>query len=219
MSNLLEQARENGAFQLNEGYYHAYRAEIAAVAGRDRELLTAGEQARAILPEQEVLLRASVAARMAGAAWRAGEPEASRRLLQQALTQDPSVTRRLAQSIPVRLSHDGSALAREAAGYLTRSPRFHEASDGLVLRIETQPQASACLATDTDTPLSCYTLDETASQDDENSAQALARLFQVNAFSLGFEISKAQRSMLLGSSVILRAQGNDLPTSQNPFLR
>ncbi|MEX2469171.1 MAG: hypothetical protein WD396_05385, partial [Pseudohongiellaceae bacterium] len=33
MRNLLEQARDNGAFQLNEGYYHAYRAEIAAVAG------------------------------------------------------------------------------------------------------------------------------------------------------------------------------------------
>jgi len=148
--------------------------------------------------------------------------EAGRRRLQQALTQDPSVARRLGQSIPVRLSHDGSALAREAAGYLTRSPRFHEEEGGLVLRIETQPQASACLTADTGTALSCYTLtdsaDDTASQEDENSAQALARLFQEKAFGLGFEISKAQRSMLLGSSVILRAQGSEQPLSQNPFL-
>ena len=50
-----------------------------------------------------------------------------------------------------------------------------------------------------------------AAADNQSSkwnAQQLTRLFHTEAFGLGYDISKAQRSILLGSSVILSSQSN-----------
>ncbi|HAC87449.1 MAG TPA: hypothetical protein DCF95_05825, partial [Gammaproteobacteria bacterium] len=69
MSAILEQARENGAFQLNNGYYYSYRAEIAALDKDYTSVLEAAGNALTLLPEQETLLRARISARMADAFW------------------------------------------------------------------------------------------------------------------------------------------------------
>lgn len=218
MSKLLEQARENGAFQLNDGYYHAYQTEIAALESSPGRVLESGRQALSLLPAQEVLLRARVASRMAAAAWRREDNELAAGLIRQALSQDPSVPRRLGLSLPVSFSHDGSELALEASRYLSRSPRFHRGDSGLTVSLQSQPTISACLEAEPSSNLACYTLDQSEITADEDAAQALARLFQERIFGLGFEISKAQRSMLLGSSVILRSQGRTDAQGQNPFL-
>ena len=69
MSTILEQAKLNGAFQLNEGYYYSYLTEIEALENDSESLINAGEKALEYLPQQEVLLRARVQARMAAAHW------------------------------------------------------------------------------------------------------------------------------------------------------
>ena len=56
MSSILEQARDNGAFMLNDGYYYSYLTEIAALESQAQETLSAGALALARLPAEEVLL-------------------------------------------------------------------------------------------------------------------------------------------------------------------
>ena len=67
--------------------------------------------------------------------------------------------------------------------------------------------------------LSCYTLSEGNSAESELLAKDLVNGFHTNTFGLGYEISKAQRSILLGSSVYLNAQSAANPQrSRENFL-
>ncbi|MGI9250392.1 MAG: tetratricopeptide repeat protein [Pseudohongiellaceae bacterium] len=133
-----------------------------------------------------------------------------------ALLLDPSIMRRLGLSLPVRVTTDDSAFSRLAESYLLRSPRFHRvthAADGLWLDITTQPNLSACLKTPNGQTLSCHTMAADNNEDSRWNAQALSRQFQTSTFSLGYEISKAQRSILLGSNIVLSSQ---LDTQNKP---
>ncbi len=217
MRNLLEQAYNNGAFQLNEGYYFAYQAEIAAVAGNHAAVLGHGERAIANLPQAESLLTGRLAARMGDAAWRLGDDAAALRWYQQALTRDPSVVRRLGLALPVQITHDGSALSTEVASYLQRSPRTVNDSNGFIISIDGSAP-SVCLSDRAGQTLSCYNYDESDAEDDADLARVLARQFHTETFGLGLEISKAKRSMLLGSSVILNGQNTANQRSRDAFL-
>jgi len=208
MSNILEQALSNGAFQLNEGYYHAYRAEISALDNNTRATLDAGQQALALLPQQEVLLRARITARVAKAAFDASNLDEALKMYEIAYRQDPSILRRLETSLPVNIVADGSSFSGLARSYLLASPRFSEVESGLILEIESTPRLSICLKSRSGSPLSCYTAAASENQDDKWNAQEMTRQFQSQAFGLGYDISKAQRSTLLGSSVILSSQND-----------
>ena len=203
MSAILEQARENGAFQLNNGYYYSYRAEIAALDKDYTSVLEAAGNALTLLPEQETLLRARISARMADAFWRIGQHEESLNSYTIALRQDPSISRRLEASIPVRLDANGSEFSKQVAKYLLRSPRFHEHENGFNLSVRENPDLSICLNARTGNVISCYTMSTAANQSSDWNAQELTRNFHTRTFGLGYDISKAQRSILLGSSVIL----------------
>ena len=203
MSAVLEQARENGAFQLNNGYYYSYRAEIAALDKDYTSVLEAAGNALTLLPEQETLLRARISARMADAFWRIGQHEESLNSYTIALRQDPSISRRLEASIPVRLDANGSEFSKQVAKYLLRSPRFHEHENGFNLSVRENPDLSICLNARTGNVISCYTMSTAANQSSDWNAQELTRNFHTRTFGLGYDISKAQRSILLGSSVIL----------------
>ena len=214
MSEILETARANGAFQLNEGYYFSYATEIAAVDGRDEDVIEMGNAALGLLPAAEVLLRARIAARMAVAFYDRGEFDAALTHYQLAMQQDPSIIRRLDLSMPVTTANDGSALAESALDMLLGSPRFDYASDtsnGLLLEVRSSPEVSACLRNPDGEALSCYTLSATDSEAGDLLAQDLVNGFHNNAFGLGFEISKAQRSILLGSNVYLSSQSDANP--------
>ena len=52
---MLDQALENGAFQLNDSYYQSYKAEILYLNKNFEAAATAAIYAIAGLPEQEVL--------------------------------------------------------------------------------------------------------------------------------------------------------------------
>ena len=209
MSVVLEQARENGAFQLNNGYYYSYRAEIAALDKDYTSVLEAAGNALTLLPEQETLLRARISARMADAFWKIGQHEESLNSYAIALRQDPSISRRLEASIPVRLDANGSEFSKQVAKYLLRSPRFHEHENGFNLSVRENPDLSICLNARTGNVISCYTMSTAANQSSDWNAQELTRNFHTRTFGLGYDISKAQRSILLGSSVILSSLIND----------
>ncbi len=203
MSAILEQARENGAFQLNNGYYYSYRAEIAALDKDYTSVLEAAGNALTLLPDQETLLRARISARMADAFWKIGQHEESLNSYTIALRQDPSISRRLEASIPVRLDTNGSEFSKQVSKYLLRSPRFQEHENGFNLSVRETPDLSICLSTRTGNVISCYTMSTAANQNSDWNAQELTRNFHVRTFGLGYDISKAQRSILLGSSVVL----------------
>ena len=203
MSAILEQARENGAFQLNNGYYYSYRAEIAALDKDYTSVLEAAGNALTLLPEQETLLRARISARMADAFWKIGQHEESLNSYAIALRQDPSISRRLEASIPVRLDTNGSEFSKQVSKYLLRSPRFQEHENGFNLSVRETPDLSICLTARTGNVISCYAMSTAANQSSDWNAQELTRNFHVRTFGLGYDISKAQRSILLGSSVIL----------------
>ena len=203
MSVVLEQARENGAFQLNNGYYYSYRAEIAALDKDYTSVLEAAGNALTLLPEQETLLRARISARMADAFWKIGQHGESLNSYAIALRQDPSISRRLEASIPVRLDTNGSEFSKQVSKYLLRSPRFQEHENGFNLSVRETPDLSICLNARTGNVISCYAMSTAANQSSDWNAQELTRNFHVRTFGLGYDISKAQRSILLGSSVIL----------------
>lgn len=208
MSNILEQANNNGAFMLNAGYYYSYKTEIAAVENHHQQVLGFGVQALALLPHQEVLLRARISARMAEAAWRTDQYADAVLHYEMAIRQDPSVLRRLAIAIPVVINGDGSEFSDQIEKFLSRSPRFTKDRNGLLLDVNSNPDLSICLKSRTGDIVSCYTMTAAENQSSKWNAQQLTRLFHTETFGLGYDISKAQRSILLGSSVILSSQTN-----------
>ncbi len=211
MSEMLEQARSNGAFQLNEGYYYAYGTEIAAVDRDHERVVELGQTALNQLPPAEVLLRARVAARLAVAYERSGDLQAAITHYQLAIQQDPSIIRRLDLTVPVSTVSDGSALAESALDMLSDSPRFDFESAGLLLETRSSPQVSACLRNAEGEALSCYTLSATDSEAGDLLARDLVDGFHQQTFGLGYEISKAQRSILMGSNVYLSSQSDANP--------
>ena len=219
MSSILEQARDNGAFMLNDGYYYSYLTEIAALESQAQETLSAGALALARLPAEEVLLKARVSAHMANAAWRDEQFTDALSHYEAALRQDPSILRRLYASIPVIIDADDSDFSKQVEKYLARSPRFRQTDAGLILEISAEPDLSICLNTRTGTKLSCYTMLAVDNQSSKWNAQQLTRKFHTETFGLGYDISKAQRSILLGSSVILSSQLNtDLQQNRDAIL-
>ena len=214
MSNIIEQANSNGAFMLNAGYYHAYKAEVAALDNDRAAVLQEGAAALSQLPTQEVLLRARLAAQMGRAAWRNADYAEALSLFETAYQQDPSILRRLAISLPADIRDDGTAFSKQVADYLSDSPRFTQDANGMTLEVNASPDLSICLKTRTGTILSCYTMAAAESESSKWNAQQLTQLFHSKTFGLGYEISQAQRSILMGSSVILSSQ-NDSSLQRN----
>jgi tetratricopeptide (TPR) repeat protein len=208
IAGVLEQALAAGAFSLNEGYYHAYHAEIAALRGQSEQTLAHAARALGQLPAQESLLRARLSARIAEAAWQQGDYEVARSNYELALQNDPSLLRRLGMSLPVRIRGVDDAFVRQVIDYLEASPRFHSHPEGLSLEVFPQNDLTICLSTLGGSPLSCVqmgAIDETLTL---TPAQQLVQEFHAQTFGLGYDISQAQRMRLMGSSVILSSQGN-----------
>ena len=219
ISAVLEESKANGAFQLNEGYYHAYATEIAALNKNLKLTISASNQALALLPQQEVLLKARVSARLGQANWALNNHEEALNNYEDAYSKDPTIIRRLETKIPVVFSNDGTSLARIVEGYLKKSPRFFENANGFLMEIKTTPDLSVCLRSRAQKILSCYTTEAAGDQSSEWNARELTNLFHQDTFGLGYQISKGQRSILLGSSVILSSQSNKaMSNSQDAFL-
>ena len=219
ISAALEESKANGAFQLNEGYYHAYSTEINALNKNPLPTISAANQALTLLPHQEILLRARMSARLGQAYWALNNHEEALNNYEDAYRKDPTIIRRIETSIPVVFSNDGTDFSQIAEGYLKKSPRFFENANGFLMEIKATPDLSVCLRTRAQEILSCYTSEAAEDQSSEWNARELTNLFHQDTFGLGYQISKAQRSILLGSSVILRSQSNKaMSNSRDAFL-
>ena len=219
ISAALEESKANGAFQLNEGYYHAYSTEITALNKNPILTISSANQALTLLPQEEVLLRARVSARLGQAYWALNNHEEALNNYEDAYRKDPTILRRIETSIPVVFSNDGTDFSQIAEGYLKKSPRFFENANGFLMEIKTTPDLSVCLRSRAQEILSCYTAQAAEDQSSEWNARRMTNLFHQDTFGLGYQISKAQRSILLGSSVILSSQSNKaMSNSQDAFI-
>jgi tetratricopeptide (TPR) repeat protein len=87
--------------------------------------LAALTQARAKLPQEEVLLRTRMEALAARALERSGELDRAAVAWRNAMERNAGIIRLLDLSIPVTLSSDNSPAANATVEYLEKSPRFH----------------------------------------------------------------------------------------------
>jgi tetratricopeptide (TPR) repeat protein len=209
MSALLEETRSAGAFALNEGYYHAYRTEIAWHSDQLDTVISAGRQAVGQLPAEEALLRARVSARIANAAWRSGHQELALDHYESALQADPSVVRRLDDALPVRIT--GENMDPELLRLLQRSPRFRTADAGLRITLDTGGGPALCLRSRSGDSLGC--VDGTPDGNADRPIADLVKRFHDASFGPGLTLSRSQRLALLGGSII--GTSNDGSQQQN----
>jgi len=206
MTGLLDQALQSGAFMLNTGYYHSYATEIAALEKRHDEVLSSGQRALEMLPQQEILLKARINARMGESAWREGLQQQAIEFYREALQLDPGILRRLDASIPVIFTGNNDELSRHAIRFLKRSPRFRAERAGFRLEIAGTENVSVCLFTPGGETVGCYSQTSVPDQTAKESARYLALGLHQELFDLGYQISDAQMALLRGSSVIMRSQ-------------
>jgi tetratricopeptide (TPR) repeat protein len=241
MQNMLNNAAAQGAFALNQGYFHSYQTEIAAVRRQHDLLRASAEDALRLLPSHEVLLRARASARLAEMLWNtagsgsaAGNAQRAEALehYAYALRQDPGLFRRLGTSIPVNFvapsaQAGNDAFVRDLRKFLRRSPRLTAHPEGLPLELLADGSQTLCLRDAGGGALSCIQLAPAAVSDQgptlaeaaQTDAQRLAHQFHEGTFSLAYDISRTQRLALLGNSVIFSNQNNNAAQGQNTLLQ
>lgn len=223
IGRLLDTAAEQGVFALNMGYYHAWQAEVSFLQSRHDDLRQQAAQAIQQLPNQEIMLRTRVQARLAQSLWQQGDETAR----SQALTlfanvyrQDPNLFRRLAITLPVILAGEDNAFTEEQRDWLSDSPRFEPGAEGLILELATTPSDPVCLRTPDRLVLHCTQMTQTAGMagmatDTGNATEAddtlvpaarLIQQLQTAAFRLDYPIEQSQRLALLGTSVVVSGQ-------------
>src|SRR5690606_1671476 len=129
--------------------------EIAAQKGQESRTLESARTAMQLLPPQEVMLRARLAARSADAAWRQGDFNTALDYYEQALEADPGIFRRLGLAVPVRITGVEDAFVRQVIDYLEASPRFHSHPQGLNLEVYPSNDLMICLRARAGHSLSC----------------------------------------------------------------
>ncbi|MEM6795857.1 MAG: hypothetical protein AAF725_17920 [Acidobacteriota bacterium] len=132
----VDRAQEIETLDRADGYFLAYRAEIACVRGSRRACLDLADRAMEALPGSEVLLSTRLAARGAQAADALGQRGRALELFDRVLQTDPGAVRRLGLDLPVTITAASGAVASAARSSLARSPRFREVSGGGSFSIE-----------------------------------------------------------------------------------
>lgn len=194
---------ENSAFG---AYYDALGAEVAWWRGQRREAHELGRTALDALPEQEVLLRARVAAIAADAAWKRGDGAEALRLYERALQLDPGVIRRLGLALPAVVDQTGGGdAASAAAAILGRSPRFSYATGAFRVTVDGVDAVRTCLLAPSGTQLACATtklplVDEEPVSDWAHGQEAAAA-FHRRAFGLPLGL-KGKLSGLDGTNTL-----------------
>ncbi|MDX1491894.1 MAG: hypothetical protein R3332_11445 [Pseudohongiellaceae bacterium] len=205
-AQILEQARTNGAFALNEGYYFSYKSEIAALSNKHSEVAELAELALAQLPEEEVLLKARIASRAADATWKLGQVEQSLAYYEMALQWDPSSIRRLGLALPINLSTSSDPDSIEIGKLLANSPRFKKDERGFEVQVSSTNTPQICLLSRRNIPLSCVHAIELNETIPLSAVQQIAQNFHTQTFGPGIEISPTLRMALRGNSAVVASQ-------------
>ena len=96
---------------------------------------------------------------------------------------------------------------------MAESPRFRVGQSGLILSISSSPEPLICLRTRLGEAISCASQSVDSQQDLRSFSAEIARNFHKQTFGIGIELSQAERTILMGSNVILSAQRSS--TRQN----
>lgn len=142
-------------------FFDAYEAELALRAGDEDEALKLATQALQRLPREEALVRWRVQAVRAEASRQAGNDAEAKADFDVVMRQWPTILRVLGIRLPASLSHDGSALADEAASRLGRSSRFR-VSDAAPYKLRVDAQGKGvviCLTDASGSRLACAAKD------------------------------------------------------------
>ena len=105
--------------EIRDGFLRALETEALWLRGQWEAVADAGAAARRLLPAAERLLQLRLAARMADAAWRAGDFEQAASLYDEVLAVDPAMLRRLGQALPLQ-----PRTPTRAASLAAGTPRF-----------------------------------------------------------------------------------------------
>ena len=220
MTKVLDQASDNGAFQLNKSYYQSYKAEIWYLKKNYEAVESAGSMALEGLPEQEVLLKARINARLGESLWQLGNYTRANKYFASALQMDPSVIRRLQTSLPVEIVSDTSPIAESVTSMMHKSPRFRQEEGGLILSVSASTDPQICLRTRLGEAISCTNHPVDSKQGIQSYSAEIVRRFHEQTFSMGIELSKAERTILMGSNVILSAQrSSNTQNNQDSLLK
>ncbi len=196
----LDKAREQETLPEAEGYFQAYRAEIAYHQGRERDVLPLVEAALTSLPPHEVKLRDRLSTVAAKAAAEAGLNQRSIELFDAAFQSDPGVIRRLGVALPASFPKASGRLAETARRLLRRSPRFHDVGGGYQVVVEGQDTTgSASLLGPHRTRLAHVQVKLRAGEDTEDLARRLVAELHAQAFAPRLDLTQADIKSLDGS--------------------
>lgn len=139
----LEEARALDPGDAARGYFDAYEAEASLEAGNEARAYDLARRALDTLPPSEALLRARTAA-VAYLAAREEELDAMP-YLEQALTLDGGVFRRLGIALPARVELPDDELGRALGSLLEDSPSLSLDDEGPVIRLGGGDDVALCL--------------------------------------------------------------------------
>ncbi len=191
-------------------HYDALAVDADFARGRWRVAVEGAEATLAGLPEDEVMLRARVAALGGASAWRLGDVATALRLYQTSLGLDPGTVRRLGLAIPATVSVSGAdPVAVVTAAMLRRSPRFVRAQGGFQVVVSGSGDAvRVCLRDPLGGQIACSDAGVADSPaDDRDRARHHALRFTERAFALPVQSSLLDLDSLDGR--LVRSSASD----------
>ncbi|MBM4359636.1 MAG: hypothetical protein FJ096_16155, partial [Deltaproteobacteria bacterium] len=200
----LDEARGVDPGDAARPYFDAYEAEVALAKGDETRALALARRALEALPGTEVLLRARTAAIAYQAARDEGEDGSG--YLEQALTLDGGIFRRIGLAIPARLELPDDGLGAALRELLEESPRLDLGESGVILRLAPGPADGLCVHGPTSgAPLHCAKAAPPAEGDPAPTeprarARRLARALHLEAFMVPLGLTGTDVSSLDGST-------------------
>ncbi|MBM4375633.1 MAG: hypothetical protein FJ095_11155 [Deltaproteobacteria bacterium] len=202
----LDEARSEETRDDVKPYLDAVEAEVAWRAGDEERAVSLASRALEALPPTEALLRA----RTAAVAFAAHDDTSPRALgyLEQALSLDGGILRRLGRRVPARLELPNDPVGVALREHLERSPRLEVGAVGVMIRLDSNgPSPRVCLlGANTEAELRCATLAIVKDAQgkpvaDTDAARALAALVHLELFAIPLGLSGLDVSSLDGSTV------------------
>lgn len=195
MRAAISRARKADAtFPEAAAYLDALEGEVAFREGNDERAVKLGNAALDALPTGQALLRWRTMGWRAESLRRLGQSSQARADLQELLQRWPTVFRLLRLDVPVTMSNDGSALAKETADRLARSPRLQVQSKApFQVTVNARGKdVDVCLLDDSGTQFACAT--------GEGATKAIDA-FHAAAFSPKVSLTQSDLKSLDGSPV------------------
>lgn len=184
----------DAAFPEAKGPLDALEGEVAFQEGSLEDAVKLANSALAVLNKREALWRWRIMGWRADALRRLGRNNEARADYQEVLQRWPTAFRMLGLAVPVSISDDGSALAKDTATRLARSPRL-EVQAKAPFKITVLGRGAAvdlCLLDDSGSQLACAS--------GEGADKAL-EAFHTAAFSPKVSLTQSDLKSLDGSPV------------------